>query len=171
MMYGSVLSGGLAGHVHGTAAYDVTSTGEPAGWRPHIWTALKYQSGSQMQYLKKFVLSEGARYQQLQLASSDVSTRRTQNAGDTGLDGWSFLMRTEDKSFALAYFENKAQAPQLSNFKPKARYDWLWYDPRNGEWSKSVAVTADSRGVITTPPFPEGGHQTTGDVAAKILAR
>jgi hypothetical protein len=39
MMYGSVLSGGLAGHVHGTAAYDVTSTGEPAGWRPHIWDA------------------------------------------------------------------------------------------------------------------------------------
>ena len=31
MMYGSVLSGALAGHVHGTAAYDVTSTGEPAG--------------------------------------------------------------------------------------------------------------------------------------------
>ena len=38
MMYGSVLSGALAGHVHGTAAYDVTSTGEPADWRPHIWT-------------------------------------------------------------------------------------------------------------------------------------
>jgi hypothetical protein len=35
-MYGSVLSGGIAGHVHGTAAYDITSTGEPAGWRPHI---------------------------------------------------------------------------------------------------------------------------------------
>ena len=33
-MYGSVLSGGLAGHVHGTAAYDVTSTGEPARLAP-----------------------------------------------------------------------------------------------------------------------------------------
>ena len=28
MMYGSVLSGGLAGHVHGTGAYDITTTGE-----------------------------------------------------------------------------------------------------------------------------------------------
>ena len=64
-MYGSVLSGGLAGHVHGTAAYDITTTGEPAGARPHIWDALKYESGNQMQYLKSFVLSEGARYQQL----------------------------------------------------------------------------------------------------------
>ena len=57
MMYGSVLSGALAGHVHGTAAYDVTSTGEPAGWRPHVWTALRYKSGAQMQHLKEFVLS------------------------------------------------------------------------------------------------------------------
>ena len=30
-MYGSVLSGGLAGHVYGTAAYDITTTGEPEG--------------------------------------------------------------------------------------------------------------------------------------------
>ena len=50
-MYGSVLSGGLSGHVHGTAAYDITTTGEPAGMRPHFWDALKYESGSYMQYL------------------------------------------------------------------------------------------------------------------------
>src|SRR5690606_33970075 len=88
MMYGSVLSGGLAGHVHGTAAYDITTTGEPAGWRPHIWTALRYESGAQMQHLKKFILSEGDRYQQLELASPDVSTRRQTNPLDEGLDGW-----------------------------------------------------------------------------------
>lgn len=35
-MYGSVLSGGLSGHVHGTAAYDITTTGEPNGARPHF---------------------------------------------------------------------------------------------------------------------------------------
>jgi hypothetical protein len=33
-MYGCVLSGGLAGHVHGTAAYDVSVDTEPAGARP-----------------------------------------------------------------------------------------------------------------------------------------
>ena len=59
MMYGSVLSGALAGHVHGTAAYDVTSTGEPAGWRPHIWTALRYESGAQMQHLARSCFREG----------------------------------------------------------------------------------------------------------------
>ncbi len=67
-----MLSGGLAGHVHGTAAYDVTSTGEPPGWRPYIWEALRYASGGQMRHLRAFVLSEGDRYQQLELASDDL---------------------------------------------------------------------------------------------------
>ena len=52
MMYGSVLSGGLSGHVHGTAAYDITTTGEPAGFRPHIWDALKYESANYMRHLR-----------------------------------------------------------------------------------------------------------------------
>jgi hypothetical protein len=171
MMYGSVLSGGLAGHVHGTAAYDVTSTGEPAGWRPHIWTALKYTSGSQMQYLKKFVLSEGDRYEQLQLASSDLVPRSVPGALDNGLDGWSFLMRTADKGFALAYFENKAPLPQMKGFNPKARYDWIWFDPRTGEWSKPIAVTANAQGTISAPAFAQGGSQAMLDVAAKIVGR
>jgi hypothetical protein len=86
MMYGSVLSGALAGHVYGTAAYDVTSTGEPAGWRPHIWTALRYESGAQMQHLRSFVLSEGARYQQLAAArrtSRRAASRRRRPTDST----------------------------------------------------------------------------------------
>ena len=119
MMYGSVLSGALAGHVHGTAAYDVTSTGEPAGWRPHIWTALRYQSGAQMQHLRNFVLSEGARYQQLTLASQDLEPRSIPDALADGLDGWSFLMRTPQADFALAYFENHGIAADGSAASPR----------------------------------------------------
>ena len=169
MMYGSVLSGGLAGHVHGTAAYDITSTGEPAGWRPHIWTALKYESGAQMQHLKAFVLSEGARYQELLLASSDLDPRSIPQALDDGLDGWSFLMRTADRTFALAYFENKARRPKLKGFEPNARYRWTWFDPRTGAWSDAIEMSADSRGTLIAPPFPHGREQATLDVAAKIV--
>ncbi|MFL6549850.1 MAG: DUF4038 domain-containing protein [Povalibacter sp.] len=169
MMYGSVLSGGLAGHVHGTAAYDVTSTGEPAGWRPHIWTALRYESGSQMQYLKAFVLSEGDRYQQLQLASGDINPRSIADALDDGLDGWSFLMRTEQRDFALAFFENKALRPQLKGFTANARYRWRWFDTRSGQWSEPIEIKADSSGALKSPAFPSGGEQASGDVAVKIL--
>ena len=170
MMYGSVLSGGLAGHVYGTAAYDLTSTGEPEGWRPYIWTALRYRSGEQMRHLRDFVLSEGARYRELAPASADISTRRSASAADTGLDGWAFLMRTPDRHFALAYFETKTPRSHLAGFSPGGRYAWQWYDVRTGAWSKGQPVRADAQGSLATPPFPEGGETAVQDAAAKILA-
>jgi hypothetical protein len=113
MMYGSVLSGGLAGHVYGTVACDITTSGEPAGWRPHLWEALRYASGAQMQHLGAFVLSEGRRYQDLELASSDLAPRAAATSSADGLDGRSFMMRTADRSLALLYFE--AGAMMASN--------------------------------------------------------
>lgn len=169
MMYGSVLSGGLAGHVHGTAAYDLTSTGEPAGWRPHIWTALRYASGGQMQYLRDFVLSEGVRYQQLELASGAVTSRTATNPLDDSLDGWTYMMRTAACDFALLYFENKASVTGLTGFPANARYRWSWYHPRTGEWSGSSEVSADAEGVIMTPAFPPGEPATIHDWAAKLV--
>jgi hypothetical protein len=169
MMYGSVLSGGLAGHVHGTAAYDLTSTGEPAGWRPHIWTALRYESGAQMQHLKNFILSEGDRYQQLVLASPDVSTRRETNPLDEGLDGWTFMMRTPARDFALLYFENKATPAQLSGFTANARYRWIWFNPRTGAWSPAFNLAADATGTLASPAFPAPTGTEIEDWAAKIL--
>lgn len=169
MMYGSVLSGGLAGHVHGTAAYDVTSTGEPAGWRPHIWTALRYESGAQMEHLRDFVLSEGARYQDLQLASADLSTRAAANPLDDGLDGWAFMMRTPERDFALLYFEHKAVAPALAGFAPSARYRWTWFNPRTGAWLPGMEVTADAQGRLNAPAWPAGEPGVITDWAAKLV--
>ncbi len=170
MMYGSVLSGGLAGHVHGTAAYDVTSTGEPSGWRPHIWTALQFESGAQMQHLQSFVLSEGARYQELELASDDLDPRHAPNSSDDGLDGWSFMMRTASADFALLYFEHQAVRPRLGGFPAGLRYRWKWFDPRNGRWSDAGEIVADASGYLETPRFPEGVDQAWQDIAAKIVA-
>ena len=169
MMYGSVLSGGLAGHVHGTAAYDLTSTGEPAGWRPHIWTAMRYQSGTQMQHLKALVLSEGARYQQLELASADISTRQVANPRDEGLDGWSFMMRTAGRDFALLYFENKAVTPRLNGFTAHGRYSWAWFNPHTGAWGPALNLSADADGGITPPAFPAVEPGIINDWAAKLL--
>jgi hypothetical protein len=170
MMYGSVLSGALAGHVHGTAAYDVTSTGEPAGWRPHIWTALRYESGKQMRHLRDFVLSEGADYQDLAPASADLEPRANPDSLADGLDGWCFLMRNASRDFALAYFENQAPRPRMKGFSPGARYRWSWFDPRDGTWSRAISVQADAAGVLQTPAFPGGGSRAARDAAAKIVS-
>jgi hypothetical protein len=165
MMYGSVLSGGLAGHVHGTAAYDMTSTGEPSGWRPYFWDALKYRSAGEMQYLRDFVLSEGMRYRDLMLASDALFPRESRAAVKDGLEGWSHLMRTPDKTFALAYFELKAAAPRITGMTAKGRYRWSWFDPQTGRWMKPIVVTADAKGALQAPSFPKAGK----DWAAKIV--
>jgi hypothetical protein len=169
MMYGSVLSGALAGHVHGTAAYDMTTTGEPAGWRPHIWTALKYASGAQMQHLRTFVMSEGRLYQSLEPASRDIQPRAMPGALADGLDGWSFLARVKTREFALAYFENRAPRPRLAGFVRGGRYRWTWFDPEAGRWGRTTVLRADAAGHLMAPPFPAGGPTATRDVAAKIL--
>ncbi len=168
-MYGSVLSGGLAGHVHGTGAYDITTTGEPAGWRPYIWDALRYASGGQMQHLHRFVLSEGRRYQDLELAASDLSPRTAPGALDDGLDGWSFMMRTPDARLALLYFENRAERPAISLGRAGARYRWSWFDPRDGSWGGVQELLAGPDGTLQAPVFPGGGEVAGLDWAAKLV--
>lgn len=167
-MYGSVLSGGLAGHVHGTAAYDVTSTGEPDGARPHIWDALKYESGEYMQHLHAFILANGPRYQDLLLASDQLEPRKAPGSPEDGLDGWSYMMRTANTDLSLLYFENQAVLPRLHGYLPGKRYRLAWFNPVNGEWHKTIAVTADTDGMLALLQFPDGGKTATRDWAARI---
>jgi hypothetical protein len=168
-MYGSVLSGGLSGHVHGTAAYDITTIGEPEGKRPHFWEALKYESANYMQHLKNFILSEGNKYQQLQLAYKNITPQKAPGAPENGLDGWSYMMCTPAKDFALLYFENGAMTPTLGGFIPNRNYRFQWYHPKTGKWEKSIILKADKKGLLTAPKFPNGVNPTNVDWAAKIL--
>lgn len=170
-MYGCVLSGGLAGHVHGTGAYDVTSAAEPPGPRPYFWQALRYGSADDMRGLGTFILSEGPRYRNLQLASNDLSSRKATGSSETGLDGWSFLMRTTDKTLGLLYFENKAQRGRSAGWRPASPYRFTWFDPRAGAWGASIDLLSDGAGTIPLPPFPGGQDVAATDWAAKIVAR
>ena len=170
-MYGCVLSGGLAGHVHGTGAYDVTSAAEPPGRRPYFWQALRYGSAAHMRGLGEFFLSEGTRYRDLQLASDDLEPRAAPGSSPSGLDGWSFQMRTPDRTLGFLYFENRAVRAASRGWTPSGRYRLTWYDPREGAWRESVDLVADRRGVIRMPAFP-GGEEVAGtDWAAKVVAR
>jgi len=168
-MYGSVLSGGLSGHVHGTAAYDITSTGEPAGARPQIWDALNYESANYMQHLNAFIQSEGRRYQDLLLASDQVLPRKAPGSPEDGLDGWSYMMRTAEKDFALLYFENKSVTPKLKGFVPNKTYKLTWFDPLNGKWEKAISITADTEGTLNVTSFPQDEKIASRDWAVKII--
>lgn len=169
-MYGSVLSGGLAGHVHGTGAYDITTTGEPEGWRPFIWEALRYESGAQMRHLRDFVLSEGLRYRDLAPAAQDLQPRASASAAPDGLDGWSFMLRTADRTLALLYFEHQAERPRIGGLQPATRYRWTWFNPRTGAWSAPVSVKTHADGSLATPPLPSDPASPMRDWAAKLVA-
>lgn len=168
MMYVSVLSGGLSGHVHGTAAYDITTTGEPEGFRPHIWDAMKYESAGYMRHLSEFILSEGRKYQDLEPAHEDIMPGKAPGSFDDGLDGWSYMMRNPSRDLALLYFENGAVKPSLSGFIPDKPYALIWFDPVKGEWKKPVTVTADAQGTLTIPSFPDSQDTAVTDWALKI---
>lgn len=168
-MYGSVLSGGLSGHVHGTAAYDITTTGEPQGARPHFWDALRYESANYMQYLRDFILSEGEAYRDLEPARQDIQPYKAPDAPEDGLDGWAYMMRTPDKRLTLLYFEHGCVTPSLHQFIPGASYALQWYHPVTGEWQEAEQIKADRKGVLHIPGFPEGGNRTYRDWAAKIV--
>jgi hypothetical protein len=167
-MYGSVLSGGLSGHVHGTAAYDITTTGEPEGMRPHFWDALNYQSGYYMQHLSKFILSEGDKYQALAPCHQDITLRKAPGAPEKGLDGWSYMMRTPEKDFALLYFENLAVLAELTGYIPNTSYVLKWFDTLKGEWGDEILLKTDKKGKLQLPGFPDGKNPATTDWAAKI---
>lgn len=168
-MYGSVLSGGLSGHVHGTGAYDITTTGEPAGMRPHFWDALKFESGRYMQHLNKFILSEGKKYQNLQPAFKDINPQKATGSPERGLDGWSYMMRTPEKDFALLYFENQSVLPELFGFKPNTSYSLNWFDPVNGKWKNPVTIKTDKKGILVLPEFPDKQNPSIIDWATKII--
>ena len=166
-MYGSVLSGALAGHTHGSLGYDCTTTGEYGGPRGYksIWESLKVESNSYMQHLRTFILSEGARYQDLELASMDLQPQKAEGSHPQGLDGWSFMMRTGDKRFALLYFEHDAVLPELTNMLPTTPYIFQWFDPVQGIWSAKESLTTDRTGRLKLPGMPN----PETDWAAKLI--
>jgi hypothetical protein len=168
--WGSVFSGALSGHIYGTGAYDGTTVGEEEGARPFIWEALKYPAGEQVGYLRKFLESEGAVYQDLGLASENLHPRNSSGSFPNGLDGWAFMMWLPDKSLAMLYFENKCETPQISNLFPQKEYLLNWFDPISGKWLEdSLILSTNDTGVLSINNFPDGGKISTRDWSLKML--
>ena len=170
-MYGSVLSGGLAGHVYGTGAYDGNTTGEPKekGDRPYIWEALNYPSGAQMQYLKEFILSEGAAYQKCQPREEMLLPHKAKDAPENGLDGWSFMLLSDNKELGFLYFENKCEVPQITDLLPNTKYNLVWFDPITGEWLQNVeTIKTSDEGILKITSFPDDTKISKRDWSLKI---
>jgi Protein of unknown function (DUF4038)/Putative collagen-binding domain of a collagenase len=152
-MYGSFLSGGLAGHVYGAEGIwggDI----EPAA-PIHMWDAFQWNSAAQMKHLRTFAMSLGKRYQELVPDADLVMPHETTNL--LSYEGWAYCARTPDKENFLVYFENGCARSQIRGAKLLAEYRAQWFDPRNGIWQEVGGGTlrTSNIGIINLPEFPD----------------
>lgn len=169
-MYGSVLSGGLAGHIYGAGGWDGGMWGgnvEEAAEHP-IWEAILWPSANQMQHLRDFVLSEGALYQKLVPASDLLSPARS--GKEESCTGWAYCARTGDRALFLLYFEQGCPRAVLSGARARATYTARWFDPRTGSWSpagRGTLIPQDD-GTILLPAFPGNVSTARDDWAMQL---
>jgi hypothetical protein len=151
-MYGSFLSGGLAGHVYGAEGIWGGDIEEQAPIK--MWAAFQWNSARQMQHLHTFAFSIGKRYQELVPNADLISPNKT--AILRSYEGWAYCARTPDKETFLLYFEKGCPKSQVRGAKLDSVYRAQWFDPRSGTWQDAGPGTLRSSviGNITLPDFP-----------------
>ncbi|MBT7164402.1 MAG: DUF4038 domain-containing protein, partial [Victivallales bacterium] len=168
-MYGSILSGGLGGHIYGAGGWGggIWSGEVESESKFPIWDALLWQSADQLRHLKTFVFSEIERYQDLIPNPDLLAPNRSGEPG--GLTGWAYCAGTADQGLFLLYFEEQCPAAILAGALPGRRYHAQWFDPRLGQWVDSpVPVTADHEGRIALPPFLGDSALSVDDWALEL---
>lgn len=151
-MYGSFLSGGLAGHVYGAEGIWGGDIETQAPVR--MWDAFQWSSAGQMRHLRTFALSIGKRYQELVPNADLVSPNKTQIL--RAYEGWAYCARTPDQEIFLIYFEKGCPKSQVRGARLDSVYRAQWFDPRTGVWQDAGNGTLRSSviGIITLPDFP-----------------
>ncbi|MCL5279603.1 MAG: DUF4038 domain-containing protein [Planctomycetes bacterium] len=167
-MYGSVLSGGLGGHIYGAGDWDGGLWGgnvEPVA-KTHIWDVIQWESAAEMRHLASFVLSQGREYQKLVPHCELVRPNRSGPPKD--FIGWAYCARTEDQRLFLLYFEKGCPRATVSGALSGRTYEAAWFNPRTGDWIKAGPLEANRAGVIPLPVFPGDGAKSTSDWAVKL---
>ncbi len=161
-MYGSFLSGGFAGHIYGV---NYMWGGDIEAASPlTMWDVMQWRSGAQMQYLRDFVLSEGARYQDLVPNAELVVPNKT--AKISGNDGWAYCARTPERDLFMLYCETGAAQPYLRGALANGCYAAQWFNPRTGAWIDAGMLRADAWCRIELPVLLSGE-----DWAMKLVLR
>jgi hypothetical protein len=149
-MYGSFLSGGLAGHVYG--AEGIWGGDIEAAAPIKMWDAFQWRSAGQMQYLRTFAFSIGKRYQDLEPDADLVSPNKDYTL--RAYEGWAYCARTADKRIFLAYFEKGCPRSQVRGASLDTVYRAEWFDPQNGTWREAGTLRSSRIGIIMLPEFP-----------------
>ncbi|MCF7973868.1 MAG: DUF4038 domain-containing protein, partial [Phycisphaerae bacterium] len=170
-MYGSVLSGGLGGHIYGAGGWQggLWSGEVETASRWPIWEVIQWPSADQMRHLKTFILSEGKAYQDLVPSDDGLSPNRS-GKPKTNV-GWAYCARTKSGSLHLLYFERDCPMAVLSGLHAGEGHSLQWFNPRTGQWVAPAqkVMQADDTGRLRLPPFPGGDTASREDWAMKIM--
>ncbi|MBC6998146.1 malectin domain-containing carbohydrate-binding protein [Cytophaga sp. FL35] len=173
-MYGSVLSGGLAGHAWGDAWYagaaaSTSRSSENGGTivpnNDPQRNALKSFESQSMGHLKKFILDSGHDYKKL-IPAANKNLSDSQDFRHT-------LAMDEKADFALGFFTADLRSspetlPRLTNLKRSETYQFQWWDVTNGIWIDAGEITTDDSGTLKTPSVPN--NDRTKNWAYRILS-
>ena len=151
-MYGSFLSGGLAGHIYGAEALWGAVLGPYP--LPKMWEVFQYRSAAQMRYLRDFAFSIGKRYQDLAPEADLISPNKSHSV--LGYEGWAYCAHTREKDIYMIYFEKGCPKSQIRAVRPFSNYRAQWFDPRTGAWQDAGNgwVHSGALGVIGLPDRP-----------------
>ena len=151
-IFGSFLSGGLAGHIYGAEAIWGADVQPQAPI--HMWEAFQWNSANQMKQLHTFAFSIGSRYQDLVPDADLVTPSQTQTLH--GYEGWAYCAHTPEKDIFMVYFEKGCARSQIRTARPQSVYAAQWFDPRSGKWLDAGDGWLQSNmiGVINLPEFP-----------------
>jgi hypothetical protein len=152
--YGSVLSGGLAGHIYGAGGWDGgiwRGDVEEASPVP-IWDAMQWPGAAQMQHMTCFLQHAGDRYVELVPSLQLVDPNRSGPV--TGFDGWAYCAATPARDLLLIYLEHGTPTASVTQLPPETDYQGRWFDPRTGEWSDPWQRSTDATGKLALPDKP-----------------
>jgi hypothetical protein len=152
-LYGSFLSGGMAGYVYG--AEGIWQADIEPDSAIFMWDAMRWTTGEQIPHLKAFAEVRGQRYRLLEPKSEAVMPNKS--GPDLSYGGWSYCARTADKDLFLLYFENEAPLEaKLRGVELGARYRASFFDPRQGEWGPAgQAQPVPDSGILDLPQRPD----------------
>lgn len=151
-MYGSFLSGGLAGYIYGCTGL-VRAVNEPTpDWPTKIWVGLQWSSATMVRIFGKFVFCDGHRYRDLVPNADLISPSRDHNL--RSYDGWAYCAWTADRDLFLVYFEKGIEPGYIRSALHDADYRAHWYDVRTGRWIDAGVFRSDDLETVDLPPKP-----------------
>ena len=152
-LYGSFLSGGLAGFIYG--AEGIWQADTEAESLHKMWDAFNWQSAADIQHIKTFAEVRGQTYRTLEPKADLIMPNKA--GADFSYFGWSYCARTPDKRLFLLFFEKDApMEARLRGVVNGGRYRATLFDPRSGTWGEPGEVLTVARSsVLTLPERPD----------------